>query len=289
MHPVQVIQPGFYTTVQDGGRKDYRHWGVSISGPMDHLNFTLANSMLGNPLEAALLECTLYGPTLLFNAPSRVVVTGAPIELLRDGQPMPMYQVIDCDLGTVLTLGKMTVGMRSYIAFQGGLATQKILGSQSYYFPVTPEKVIEKGALLPLKSVLKSVDKMDLRPLSVPPTEWIGTARELTVLPGPDWAKLPAQLQDQIMSSDFKIGSNDRMGYQIKGGLPTNRFSFPSSFVLPGTVQLTPEGSLLVAMADGQVTGGYPRILFLETPEAAKLAQLRTGQSLRFRWDELSD
>jgi len=79
------------------------------------------------------------------------------------------------------------------------------------------------------------------------------------------------------------------MGYQIKGGLPTNRFSFPSSFVLPGTVQLTPEGSMLVAMADGQVTGGYPRILFLETPEAAKLAQLRTGQSLRFRWDELSD
>ncbi len=49
MHPVQVIQPGFYTTVQDGGRKGYRRWGVPISGPMDHLNFTLANSLLGNP------------------------------------------------------------------------------------------------------------------------------------------------------------------------------------------------------------------------------------------------
>jgi len=285
MHPVQVIQPGFYTTVQDGGRKDYRHWGVPISGPMDHLNFTLANSLLGNPPEAALLECTLHGPTLLFNAPSRVVVTGAPIELLRDGQPMPMYHAIDCDLGTVLTLGKMTVGMRSYIAFQGGLATQKILGSHSYYFPVTPEKVLEKGVLLPLKPM----DKKIFQSIPEPPTQWIGTARELMMLPGPDWAKLPTRLQDQIMSSDFKIGSNDRMGYQIKGGLPTNHFSFPSSFVLPGTVQLTPEGSLLVAMADGQVTGGYPRILFLETPEAAKLAQLRTGQSLCFRWDELSD
>ncbi len=275
---VQVIHTGFYTTIQDSGRTGYRHWGVPVSGPMDRESFALANALLDNSETAAVLECTISGPTLLFNAPTRVAVAGGPIEIRLNGVEVEMCKAIDCDLGTILEFGKITKGVRSYIAFEGGLATPKTLGSRSQYFPVTEYKKLQKGMVLPLRPHTTALPKI----MQVPSTNWIGTTETLNVLKGPDWGRISEQHQTQLLSEKFSIGSNDRMGYQLKGALSKNNYGLPSSFVLPGTVQLTPEGTLLVAMADGQVTGGYPRVFMLSGNEVSKLAQLRTGKTIRF-------
>jgi len=52
--------------------------------------------------------------------------------------------------------------------------------------------------------------------------------------------------------------------------------------VLPGTVQITPSGQLIILANDGQVTGGYPRVLQISDQSMCQLSQLISGEKIRF-------
>jgi allophanate hydrolase subunit 2 len=56
-----------------------------------------------------------------------------------------------------------------------------------------------------------------------------------------------------------------------------------TSAVLPGTVQLTPSGKLIILMRDCQTTGGYPRVLQLKEASINVLAQKLTGHAVQFK------
>ena len=132
---VTVLQAGTQTTVQDyPGRAGYWHVGVPPSGPMDALGFRLGNRLLDNPAHAAGLEITLNGPTLRFNCASQVAITGAAIEATLDGQPAPLWQVIDVAPGQVLQLGRIRgSGARAYLAVRGGWQCPEYLDSQATF------------------------------------------------------------------------------------------------------------------------------------------------------------
>ena len=76
------------------------------------------------------------------------------------------------------------------------------------------------------------------------------------------------------------------MAYRISGSGLQNKLSISSSSVLPGTVQITPDGDLIIVMRDGQITGGYPRILQLTDKAQYKLAQCYSGQLINFQINE---
>ena len=52
---------------------------------------------------------------------------------------------------------------------------------------------------------------------------------------------------------------------------------------MPGSVQLTPSGKLIVLMRDCQTTGGYPRVLQLTENAINVLSQKFTGQNIKFK------
>lgn len=105
----------------------------------------------------------------------------------------------------------------------------------------------------------------------------------MDVVPGIDWAVCPNEVRQALETQTFEIGSNNRMGYRLEGSLPKTTIHTMSGLIEPGTVQLTPGGNLLIAMQDGQVTGGYLRILRLEESARDFLAQQRTGKRLRLQ------
>ena len=109
---------------------------------------------------------------------------------------------------------------------------------------------------------------------------------KLKVFEGPYWNNLENELKNKILNTEFKIGSNDRMAYRLSGGVLENKISSFSASVMPGTVQLTPKGDLIVVMRDGQVTGGYPRILQLTENSQSLLSQFRTGKVISFEISE---
>ena len=123
----EVLEPGTQTTVQDyPGRIGYWDVGIPPSGPMDALSFQLANRLLGNPVSAALLECTLVGPTLRF----RPVRDG--VDRRRHGgrdrrREVPRFAAIPVAAGSVLRLGAVRgPGSRAYVGVRGGSMSPSI-------------------------------------------------------------------------------------------------------------------------------------------------------------------
>lgn len=277
----KVIETGMYTSIQDEGRLGWRHQGVPVSGPMDRESFTRANTLLGNMPNAACLEITQLGPTLLFNDPTWVGVSGAPLLIHKNGEEQAMGVPIFCALGDVLRLGPMQKGVRSYLAFQGGLQTDRFLGSRSQFYPISPKATLEKGIKLYFNAL--TTQPPEAKKVTYD-TASLAEKNSLMVHKGLDWDACPKAIRRALFSKTLCIGSNNRMGYRIQADLPTTDLQPLSGIVLPGTVQLTPGGNLLIAMQDGQVTGGYLRILQLDQAAINYLAQQTTGKTLQLQW-----
>jgi len=136
-HAFEVLEPGVQTTVQDWpGRQGHWDVGVPPSGPMDDLHLRLANQLVGNPPDAAALECTLAGPTLRFHDDLTIALSGAPMAATLDGMALNWDRAVPVKAGQVLRLGPVPTaqaGARTYLAVQGGLDVPLYLGSRSTF------------------------------------------------------------------------------------------------------------------------------------------------------------
>ena len=274
---IKIIDSGFYTSIQDRGRYGYRGIGVPVSGPMDYFSFNKANLLVENYNSEALLESTFKGPKILFSGNCKVAVTGAEVIIKKNDELMKLNESFLCELGDVLDIGVVKNGYRNYISFRGGLTNEKKFGSYSQYYPITSKGTVNKGQNILLKGSKKNIKTNSIL------TKKMKLNNVLDVYQGPFWNNLNNQLKNKIENSEYKIGSNNRMAYILSGIGLENEISTHSKSVIPGTVQLTPNGELIVVMRDGQVTGGYPRILQLNETSQSKLAQFGTGKSITFK------
>ncbi|PMS15683.1 urea carboxylase [Trinickia dabaoshanensis] len=155
-HTIDVIDGGVQTTVQQApGRIGYWDIGVPPSGPMDERSLALANELLGNPGDAAGLECTMVGPTLRFNVETLFVLGGAAFAATLNGEPVAYWQVLRAAPGAVLKLGGVTgPGVRAYLAVRGGLQVPDYLGSKATFtlgqFGGHAGRALRKGDVLHL-------------------------------------------------------------------------------------------------------------------------------------------
>ena len=276
----KIIEPGFYTSIQDGGRYGYRNLGLPVSGPMDRNSFDVANKLVDNFNNEAVLESTLKGPTLLFSGPCFIAVSGAITPIFKNGKLIKLNQTFFCDIGDVLKIGVVEKGFRNYISFSGGIQKSKIFGSICQYFPITKNPTIKKGQIIMLKKLIRK------RKLKTNSSKNLSFNKNLIAYRGPYWNNLNSELKLKILQTEFTIGSNDRMAYRLSGGCLENKISSPSTSVIPGTVQLTPKGELIIVMRDGQVSGGYPRILQLTENSQSILSQFKTGEVIKFTISE---
>ena len=128
---IEVIEPGALTSVQTaGGRPGWRHVGVPVGGAADAWSARLANRLVGNADDAALLELTLTGPSLRFEAKTSVALTGAAFDATLDGLPLPPFVGRRVRRGSVLRIG-MGDGARGYLRVAGGIRVPAVLGSMA--------------------------------------------------------------------------------------------------------------------------------------------------------------
>ena len=277
---IEVLQPGLFSTIQDSGRFGYLKYGVPMSGPMDSYSFQLANLILNNPPGSAVMEITQMGPVLKFLNAGSLVITGANLSPqinkieIRNGIP---YAVVP---GDVLSFGTRKTGCRSYLAMAGGFKTEKVLGSQSWYEDITAFYRVQKGMNLEFNESL-------VRPAgnaSIKVDAHLYSDSAISVFLGPEFNKLTEKTVMGIFSRSFKIDkNNNRMAIQLEEVIPNEIKPIITGPVVPGTVQLTPSGKLIVLMRDCQTTGGYPRILQLSENGINRLAQKVQGDSIEFK------
>ena len=277
---IKVVVSGIYSSVQDLGRKGYRKIGVPVSGAMDLFSMKLANQLLNNNESAAVIEVTFGGSKLEFLTDTFICITGADFSPKLNDTFINLNSAQWVAKGSVLSFGKRNYGVRTYIGVSGGIQSEQILNSQSFYKGITPNFILKKGSVLSINKIKNNIERSFA---TVKINQQHFTSENITCFKGPEFDLLSSEQVTLLEEMVFTISSdNSRMGYRLNEAIPNNFTSMLTSGVLPGTVQLTPSGKLIVLMRDCQVTGGYPRVLQLSENAINILAQKTTGDQLRF-------
>ncbi|MBT2527411.1 biotin-dependent carboxyltransferase family protein [Streptomyces sp. ISL-99] len=276
-----VVRAGALTSVQDHGRSGHAHLGVPRSGVLDRPASDLANRLVGNPVEAAVLETTLNGFAVRPRCDVTVAVTGAPCRVTVDGRPAAWGAPVRVAAGEVLELGRATGGVRSYLAFAGGIACEPVLGSRStdLLSGLGPAPVTD-GAVLPLGGASGPPVYADAVPWQGPPRELVLRAR---LGPRADW--FTARALHTLATAVYRVSSaSNRIGLRTEGP-PLERAvhgELPSEGMVLGAVQVPPDGHPLVFLADHPTTGGYPVIAVVSERDLGAAAQAPPGTPIRF-------
>lgn len=272
---IKVIQPGLFTTIQDGGRHGYRNIGIPTSGFMDQESAWAANKIVDNDREESLIEITLKGPTLLFNNNCTISITGGDFNPLINGMPIKMYESINVKLGDTLKINNTKNGARCYLAISGGIDVKSIFGSKSFLSNITESYYLRKGDEIKISdnSNNKILKKNKLK---------FKLNRSMDVFKGPEFDLLSIKVKNILFENEFTIRSNSRMAYNLDEKAQIGIKSIISSPVMPGSVQLTPSGKIIILHRDCQTIGGYPRILQLDTNSLNNLSQLKSNDKIKF-------
>jgi biotin-dependent carboxylase-like uncharacterized protein len=262
-----------FATVQDLGRFGHRASGVPVSGAMDPDSLRLANSLVGNAPDAAVIEWALGGGSLIFRRPLQYVVTGA----VRAPRPMM------AKAGDTVALAPPIhfFGRFIYVAVEGGIDVPLVLGSRSTYLP---------GAFGGYKGrILRVGDELPVGQSRAASSETPASAAfdsdAIRVIFGPNRATFTAQHRQQFLSTEFKVAqASDRMGYRLDGpplagGEWGTQLSEP---VCPGAIQITASGQPIVLMPDAPTVGGYPVIGVVHSADLGRFAQRLPGEPVRF-------
>lgn len=275
MGNMTIIKSGFYCSIQDLGRIDYRHLGVPHSGVMDEVSAVYANDCLENEKSSAVIEIIAVGGTYIFSEPTFICITGAKTTVKLNSIAIEQYESIKIQTGDQLEIGAAVDGNFIYIGIAGGFEVPEVLESRSYFKGITKQQ-LTKGDTISYQSK-KSFTKSGVK-LSKPTGSSV-----LKCFTGPEFHLLNRVQQEQLLSSSFTISKNwNRMAFQLNEKIDNLLLQLKSSPVLPGTVQLTPSGQLIILMKDAQTTGGYPRILQLDKASISILSQKRKGTSIDF-------
>jgi len=278
---IEVVHCGPLGTVQDTGRPGYASLGVGRSGSADKAAAALANRLVGNEPTAALLEIS-FGATLAFRVPARVAVTGAEATLTRGGRGEALNAPFDVAAGQELTIGPASVGLRTYVAVRGGMATESTLGSRStdVLSGLGPAE-LSPGMVLPIGSEHAGPPPA----VQVAPVPALSTSDlEVRVLLGPrdDWFTSP----EDLFAGEYTVtAESNRVGVRLSGPALTRARDgeLPSEGMVAGAIQVPPGGEPIVFLADHPVTGGYPVIGVVADKDLSMMAQARPGQKVRFR------
>jgi len=278
---LSVVRSGALTTVQDQGRPGHAHLGVPRSGALDAPAAALANRLVGDPSEAAVLETTLNGCALRPRSAITVAVAGAPCPVTVDGRPAAWGAPVRVPAGALLDVGHARAGLRSYVAVSGGVAVDPVLGSRStdLLSGLGPPPLTD-GMVLPLGRPGALHARVDVVPHAAPPAELV---LRVTLGPRDDWFTTSAVRV--LTTRAYRVSSaSNRIGLRTEGPSLERAVSgeLPSEGMVLGAVQVPPDGRPVVFLADHPTTGGYPVIAVVRPTDLPAAAQAVPGTPVRF-------
>jgi len=288
---IEIIKPGILSSVQDAGRRGLRHLGVGLSGAMDALALRLANIMVGNPEDAAGIEVTFGGFACRFEADCLLAVSGAVCDIKLDGRLVPGWHTAVAKAGQILEIGAPSTGMRSYLAFAGGVDVPVVLGSRATDlkggFGGYQGRALRRGDRLDLLGQHASTKSPNTFGICVRSAglEQGRDAITVRMIPAAEWNDYSVETQREFLDATWRIDSvSNRVGYRLIGpSLAKGRSGeLLSHGILPGTVQLPPGGAPAIQMVDANTCGGYPKLGVVIESDLRKLAQAKLGESIRF-------
>lgn len=266
---IEVLVGGSLTSVQDAlGRPGWRHIGVPVGGAADSWSARLANRIVGNSDNDALLEITLGGLELRCERAASVAMVGGMTASVG-GLPVAANAVFSVRAGSVIRVDPGS-GARGYLAVAGGIMVEPILGSRS--------TDLRSGFGGHDGRALRSGDRLEIGSSSAIPRRWTGSRPDgpIRIVPGPHASGIS-------LDGEWTVGTEaDRTGVRLDGRRVEARGEVPSMGLPLGAVQVPPDGRPIVMLADRPVTGGYPVPACVIRADIGHVAQLLPGDQLTF-------
>jgi antagonist of KipI len=295
---LKIVKRGFFTTLQDKGRWGFQSLGVPVSGVMDEDAMIRSNLLVGNHDNSPVIEFTLHGAEVQLNDDALIALCGGGAHIFYDGKELPFNRPILLRKGSSLRFVLSLEGCRSYLAVAGGFQVPPMMNSISTY---TSSKmggvdgnILKAGDEILFKNQFTSLSKKIMESLTrnesnVSIARWsVGKEifpKKIRFMKGPEWDWFPTSSHKLLTQSEFSIlPSSNRIGYKLKGDLIQRGSDreLISTAVAKGTVQCTPDGSLIVLMSDCQTTGGYPRVASIVAADLPVVAQKKIGDTMQF-------
>jgi biotin-dependent carboxylase-like uncharacterized protein len=287
MDAFHVISPGSFTTVQDGGRYSFIDRGVPPSGVLDPYAYRIANLLVGNPVDAAVLEITVMGPALEVLGEADVALTGSDMAVTVNQTAAPMWQTMRVNKGDVLRIRQAKSGCRSYLAVTGGIDVPVVMGSRATCVKAKIGGV--EGRVLRKDDLLASLPAEPLARSRTLPAGFIPSYPPEIVLravAGPQEEAFASGLETFFGGIYDVTSEADRMGYRLNGPPVHHDEDFPQSIIseptVPGNVQLPADGQPIILLVE-QTTGGYTKIATVISTDLSKIAQTVPGNRVQFQ------
>ena len=297
---IRILSAGPLCTVQDAGRFGYMKSGVGTSGVMDLRSYAEANYLVGNTdsistssnsstIAAAVLETTLFGPTIEFTDPTIFALTGGDFKAKLDSSPVDRGRPYIAGPGQKLVLNSAVSGIRGYIAFHGGIDVPTVMGSCSTnlkcHMGGYEGRPVKAGDELPLGEGLEISKVSGVFTRFAAPAEY---QHEITVraIKGPQDDCFADEAFTALESSQYSVSEkSDRMGIRLVGPelKHLGKADIVSDGIVFGSIQVPANGQPIVLMADHQTTGGYTKIATVVSADLPFLAQARPGDIVKFR------
>lgn len=290
---MEILATGPLCSVQDMGRKGYRNLGVSTSGAMDQLALRTGNILVGNNQNAAGIEVTVFPFKVRFSASARIAVTGADCKSKLNDKALLPWWSFDVADGDVLSLSPPTSGARAYVTVSGGLDVPIVLNSRSTDIKVGfggfEGRCLRRGDVLGFSSAPSLSGSFGV----FPPGDALGRAtlpaaeRGTTfvrAVVGPEYDRFPEATRSALWDRAWTVTpDSNRIGYRLDGHElhSSEQFSLLSHGIVPGVVQVPPNGKPIVMMSDAQTSGGYPKIATVIEADLWRLAQAPLGSKVR--------
>ncbi len=290
---VEVLTPGSRLTIQDLGRRGSQRFGVSVSGVLDLQAAVVANRLVGNPATSAVFESTFGGTSLVFDADTKVAVTGAEVAVDIDGFIVPVWETLIVPANAALNVSAPMAGLYAYVAFAGGLDTPSVLGSRSTHVASgiggLDGCALTSGDALPIGEETDGNERPSAgttRPDLVMPV-CHETGQRIRVTAGPQFDAFDDDSKSRFFASEFIVSNlTDRQGARLGGAEISaigGKHDIVSDPAYMGAVQVPADGNPIILFADRQPTGGYAKIASVISVDLPCVVQKVPGSKIEFQ------
>jgi antagonist of KipI len=291
---VRIIKAGILDTIQDAGRFGYQHLGINSCGAMDEVAMNVANMLVANNRNEAVIELHYPASSFLFREDCLISLSGAHFYATINEQPVPVNVSVLVSKNSILQFTHFKKGERCYLAVHGGWKVEEWLNSRSTHLKASVGGY--NGRTLRKDDILTTgVSKFSFPKLTAQSCVVTGinadvsdlyNTNSIRCIRGSEYCRVSEDSQKNFETQPFKITPrSDRMGYCLNGeNLFSAQEQLLSTAVAKGTVQLLPSGQLIILMADHQTTGGYPKVAHVISADIPTLAQMKPNENVRFRF-----
>ncbi len=294
---VLVKKGGILSTIQDSGRIGFRRFGINLNGAMDRRAARLINILLGNIETEAVLEIHFPAPVLEFEKDAILALGGADFGARLNKLNIENWRPVFAEKGSVLEFAGKNFGNRAYLVVKGGFAVERWLGSSSTNLRAhiggfagrtlqAGDRIFFNGKLKTENEKFRNQDLTFLYKISNDLIPAYSSCPVVRVVAGAEFEFLTGLSEQVFLTENFTVSSaSDRMGFRLRGAplYLLDKIELVSSAVDFGTIQLLPDGQMIILMADCQTSGGYPRIAHVASFDLPLLAQLGANDKVKFQ------